>query len=86
MEVKKNKKIHVLNSVFTKVNKCYPCLTSSEPLILYTISGVYRYKGLLFGDISAVCGFKRVEYLKDLLDATVSVHLKMHQPPPCNII
>ena len=84
MEVKINKKI--LNSVFTNVNKGHPCLTSSEPLILYTIPDVYRYKGLLFGDISAVCGFKRVEYLKDLLDATVSVHLNMHRPSPCNII
>ena len=31
-----------------------------------------RYKGLLFGDISATCAFKRLPYLKQLLQATVS--------------
>ena len=31
-----------------------------------------RYKGILFGDISAVCGFLRVPYLQRLLQATVS--------------
>ena len=35
-----------------------------------------RYKELLFGDISAVCGFKRVGYLQRLLQATVSVCIK----------
>ncbi|CAI8012358.1 hypothetical protein GBAR_LOCUS7924 [Geodia barretti] len=29
-----------------------------------------KYKGLLFGDISATCGFKRLPYLKQLLQAT----------------
>lgn len=41
-----------------------------EPSLLWT-SPDDRYKGLLFGDISAVCGFKRVPYLQQLLEATV---------------
>ena len=31
-----------------------------------------RYKDLLFGDISAVCAFKRLQHLRDLLEAKVS--------------
>ena len=37
-----------------------------------------RYNGLLFGDISAVCGFLRVGYLRRLLQATVSHHTHTH--------
>ena len=38
---------------------------------------VCRYKEVLFGDISAVCAFKRVYYLQQLLIATVSFYIRV---------
>ena len=38
----------------------------------------FRYKDLMFGDISAVCAFKRVPQLIALLQATVRKQLPTH--------
>ena len=44
-----------------------------------------KYKDLLFGDISAVTAFKRVGYMRRLLEATVTVVFKQTLLPPVRV-